>query len=50
LPQSLVGGGLGLGAAWGPVRARELCAQVGFTRFEQLPIENPYSNFYRIEP
>lgn len=50
LPQSLVGGGLGLGAAWGPKRAEELCRQVGFTRFEQLPIDNPYSNFYRIEP
>lgn len=49
LPQSLVGDGRGLGAAWGPRRAEELCRQVGFTRFEQLAIDNPYSNFYRIE-
>lgn len=49
LPQALVDGGLGLGAAWGPVRAKQLCREVGFTRFEQLPIENPYSNFYRVE-
>lgn len=50
LPQSLIGGGMGLGAAWGPRRAEDLCRQVGFTRFAQLPIDNPYSNFYRIEP
>ena len=49
LPQSLVDGGAGLGAAWGPQRAERLCRQVGFTRFEQLPIENPYSNFFRVE-
>jgi 2-polyprenyl-3-methyl-5-hydroxy-6-metoxy-1,4-benzoquinol methylase len=49
LPQSLLDDGLGLGAAWGPVRAEQLCRAVGFTRFEQLPIENPYSNFYRVE-
>lgn len=49
LPQSLVDDGVGLGAAWGPVRAEQLCRQVGFTRFELLPIDNPYSNFYRVE-
>jgi SAM-dependent methyltransferase len=49
LPQSLVDNGMGLGAAWGPIRAEQLCRQVGFTRFELLPIENPYSNFYRVE-
>ena len=49
LPQSLVDNGPGLGAAWGPLRAEQLCRQVGFTRFEQLPIENPYSNFFRVE-
>ncbi|HKY48859.1 MAG TPA: methyltransferase domain-containing protein [Acidimicrobiia bacterium] len=49
LPQSLVDGGVGLGAGWGPVRAEQLCRQVGFTRFEVLPIDNPYSNFYRVE-
>jgi SAM-dependent methyltransferase len=49
LPQSLVDGGAGLGAGWGPIRAEQLCRQVGFARFEQLPIDNPYSNFYRVE-
>lgn len=49
LPQSLVDGGAGLGAGWGPLRAEELCRQVGFTRFEMLPIDNPNSNFYRVE-
>jgi hypothetical protein len=49
LPQSLVDGGMGLGAAWGPVRAEGLCREVGFTRFRQLPIDNPYSNFFRVD-
>ena len=49
LPQSLVEDGMGLGAGWGPIRAEQLCRQVGFTQFEQLPIDNPYSNFYRVE-
>lgn len=49
LPQSLVDDGMGLGAGWGPIRAEKLCRQVGFTRFEQLSIDNPYSNFYRVE-
>ncbi|MGH8927126.1 MAG: class I SAM-dependent methyltransferase [Acidimicrobiia bacterium] len=48
LPQALVGGGIGLGAGWGPHRAKDLCRQVGFSRFEQLDIDNPYSNFYRV--
>ena len=48
LPQSLVDGGAGLGAAWGPARAEQLCRQAGFTRFEQLEIDNPYSNFFRV--
>lgn len=50
LPQSLVEGGAGLGTTWGPRKAEELCRGVGFTRFERLPIDNPYSNFYRVEP
>jgi SAM-dependent methyltransferase len=49
LPQSLVDQGLGLGAGWGPLQAEVLCRQVGFTRFHQLPIENPNSNFFRVE-
>jgi SAM-dependent methyltransferase len=50
LPQSLVDNGAGLGTTWGPVKAEALCREVGFRRFQQLPIENPFSNFYRVEP
>ncbi|MGQ0847669.1 MAG: class I SAM-dependent methyltransferase [Actinomycetota bacterium] len=49
LPQSLVGGGAGLGVGWGPVKAAALCREAGFSQFEHLPVENPYSNFFRIE-
>lgn len=48
LPQSLENNGAGLGALWGPMKAEELCRSVGFSRFETLPIDNPYSSFYRI--
>jgi 2-polyprenyl-3-methyl-5-hydroxy-6-metoxy-1,4-benzoquinol methylase len=50
LPQSLVAGGRGLGTAWGPVRAEELCRKVGFTHFRRLEIDNPFSAFYEIRP
>lgn len=49
MTQSLAEGGPGLGPAWGPVRAEELCRQAGFTRFQRLPIDNPFSAFYRVE-
>jgi SAM-dependent methyltransferase len=49
LPQSLVGGGAGLGTAWGPVRAEALCRKAGFSTFVRLAIDNPYSNFFRVE-
>lgn len=48
LSQSLSQGGAGLGAAWGPRRAEELCREAGFTEFTRLPIENPFSAFYRV--
>ena len=48
LPVSLFGGSTGLGTAWGPVRARELAAEAGFSRFEHLPIDNPTNAFYRL--
>ncbi|HEX2153276.1 MAG TPA: class I SAM-dependent methyltransferase [Acidimicrobiia bacterium] len=50
LTQSLSQGGMGLGAAWGPRRAEALCREAGFTEFTRLPIENPFSAFYRVEP
>jgi 2-polyprenyl-3-methyl-5-hydroxy-6-metoxy-1,4-benzoquinol methylase len=49
MTQSLAGNGAGLGAAWGPRAARELCEAAGFTSFEELPIENPFSAFFRVE-
>lgn len=48
LSQSLAQGGVGVGAAWGPRRAEELCREAGFTEFTLLPIENPFSAFYRV--
>jgi 2-polyprenyl-3-methyl-5-hydroxy-6-metoxy-1,4-benzoquinol methylase len=50
LPQSLVSGGPGLGAAWGPVRAEQLCRKAGFTHFRRLDIDNPFSAFYEMRP
>jgi 2-polyprenyl-3-methyl-5-hydroxy-6-metoxy-1,4-benzoquinol methylase len=48
MTQSLAGSGAGLGAAWGPAAAQELCEAAGFTSFEELPIENPFSAFFRV--
>lgn len=48
MTQSLAVGGAGLGAAWGPDEARELCLDAGFSSFDELPIENPFSAFYRV--
>ena len=44
----LAHGGEGLGAAWGPRRAEELCREAGFARFERLEIRNPFNAFYRV--
>ena len=49
MTQSLAGAGAGLGAAWGPAAARELCHAAGFMSFEELPIENPFSAFFRVQ-
>ncbi len=48
LTQSLAIGGAGLGAAWGPEKAEALCREAGFSSFEELPIDNPFSAFYRV--
>lgn len=48
MTQSLAQGGAGLGAAWGPRQAEELVREAGFGGFEVLPIDNPFSAFYRI--
>jgi SAM-dependent methyltransferase len=50
MTQSLARGGVGLGAAWGPKRAEELCREAGFTRFRELEIENPFNAFYEVRP
>lgn len=49
MTQSLAGSGAGLGAAWGPAAAEQLCHDAGFGSFEELPIENPFSAFFRVE-
>lgn len=49
MTQSLADGGPGLGMAWGPRRAQSLCRQAGFASFEEVPIDNPFSAFYRAE-
>jgi len=48
VPQSLAQGGPGLGACWGPARARELARQAGFTHFEPLAIRSPVMSFYEL--
>jgi len=50
MTQSLAQGGAGLGAAWGPHQAEQLCRSAGFSAFEELPIDNPFSAFYRVTP
>jgi len=47
MTQSLAQGGAGLGAAAGPAVIENLCRQAGFTSFEELPIDNPFSAFFR---
>lgn len=50
MTQSLAAGGAGLGAGWGAGRAEALCRSAGFSRFERLPIDNPFSAFFRVGP
>lgn len=51
LTQSLAQGGMGLGAAWGPDRAREMAEGAGFSSFEPLEkISNRFSAFYLLRP
>jgi 2-polyprenyl-3-methyl-5-hydroxy-6-metoxy-1,4-benzoquinol methylase len=50
VPQSLSQGGSGLGACWGPGRARVLALDAGFSRFDVLPIRSPALAFYQLRP
>ena len=45
---SLAQGGAGIGAVMGEPKARELCAQAGFTRFRRLPIDDMFSALYEV--
>ena len=48
VPQSLAQGGPGLGACWGPARARELAMAAGFGGFQALPVRSPVMAFYAL--
>lgn len=48
MTQSLAHGGAGVGAAAGPRTINRLCDEAGFSSFEELPIDNPFSAFYRV--
>lgn len=49
IPQSIAQGGPGLGACWGPTRARELAREAGFGHFEVLPARSPILAFYELK-
>ena len=48
VPQSLAQGGTGLGACWGPGRARVMAMEAGFSRFNVLPVRSPALAFYEL--
>ena len=48
VPQSLAQGGDGLGACWGPRRARALAERAGFSSFNLLPVRSPALAFYEL--
>lgn len=48
VPQSISQGGPGLGACWGPAKAREIAERAGFGSFETLPIRSPALAFYAL--
>ena len=48
VPVSLAQGGPGLGACWGPTRARLAAQEAGFSRFAALPIQSPVFAFYEL--
>ena len=49
LTQSLAHDGAGLGACWGPTKARDLALEAGFSHFVQLEIRSPVQAFYEIK-
>lgn len=48
MTQSLAAGGMGLGAAMGEPKARELVAAAGFGHFRRLPLDDPFSALYEV--
>ena len=45
---SLAAGGAGLGTVIGEKGAREIAEKAGFRRFERLPIEDPFNQFFAV--
>ena len=45
---SLAHNGEGLGTVIGEAGARELAKEAGFSKFERLPIENPFNQFFAL--
>lgn len=43
---SLAHGGAGYGAGMGPAKIRRVAQDAGFTKFEKLPIENPFNQYF----
>jgi 2-polyprenyl-3-methyl-5-hydroxy-6-metoxy-1,4-benzoquinol methylase len=43
---SLAHGGAGYGAGMGPAKIEQVAREAGFTRFEKLPIENPFNQYF----
>jgi 2-polyprenyl-3-methyl-5-hydroxy-6-metoxy-1,4-benzoquinol methylase len=43
---SLAHGGAGYGACMGPSKIRTVAEEAGFKRFERLPIENPFNQYF----
>jgi SAM-dependent methyltransferase len=48
---SLAGGGAGLGTlGLHEPKAREFCAEAGFSEIRRVPLENPFNNLYEVRP
>ncbi len=50
LTTSLAHGGAGIGAVMGEPKARELAAKAGFSSFQRVPVQDPFSALYELKP
>ena len=50
LTTSLAHGGAGIGAVMGEPKARELAAKTGFSSFQRVPVQDPFSALYELKP